>query len=80
MAPPLLLSLGLLFLMPVLGDGPFWTDIMGTEIELCERAWWSNLLFINNFWQSKEMVNNHHHVSNTSALLCSSKGKERNDN
>ncbi|CAN7991494.1 unnamed protein product, partial [Ixodes pacificus] len=55
MAPPLLLSLGLLFLMPVLGDGPFWTDIMGTEIELCERAWWSNLLFINNFWQSKEM-------------------------
>ncbi|CAN8019989.1 unnamed protein product, partial [Ixodes persulcatus] len=55
MAPPLLLSLGLLFLMPVLGDGPFWTDIMGTEIQLCERAWWSNLLFINNFWQSKEM-------------------------
>ncbi|KAH9360896.1 hypothetical protein HPB48_003605 [Haemaphysalis longicornis] len=55
MAPPLLLSLGLLFLMPVLGDGPFWNDIMGTEIRLCEKSWWSNLLFINNFWESKQM-------------------------
>ncbi|XP_037522288.1 nose resistant to fluoxetine protein 6 isoform X1 [Rhipicephalus sanguineus] len=55
MMPPLLLSLGLLFLMPVLGDGPFWNDIMGTEIRLCEKSWWSNLLLINNFWDSKEM-------------------------
>ncbi|KAL1440574.1 hypothetical protein MTO96_001130 [Rhipicephalus appendiculatus] len=55
MMPPLLLSLGLLFLMPVLGDGPFWNDIMGTEIRLCEKSWWSNILLINNFWDSKEM-------------------------
>ncbi|KAK8776754.1 hypothetical protein V5799_029903, partial [Amblyomma americanum] len=55
MVPPLLLSLGLLFLMPVLGDGPFWNDIMGTEIRLCEKSWWSNLLLINNFWESKQM-------------------------
>ncbi|XP_065290549.1 nose resistant to fluoxetine protein 6-like isoform X1 [Dermacentor albipictus] len=55
MMPPLLLSLGLLFLMPVLGDGPFWNDIMGTEIRLCEQSWWSNLLLVNNFWESKKM-------------------------
>ncbi|XP_064458912.1 O-acyltransferase like protein-like [Ornithodoros turicata] len=55
MTPPLVLALGLLFLMPALGDGPFWSDIMGTEIELCEKSWWSNLLYINNFWPSKDM-------------------------
>jgi peptidoglycan/LPS O-acetylase OafA/YrhL len=34
---------------PYLGDGPFWFNMKSGNTEPCERYWWTNLLYINNF-------------------------------
>ncbi|XP_063924290.1 nose resistant to fluoxetine protein 6-like [Zophobas morio] len=33
-----------------LSRGPFWDQIMGLEGRLCSEMWWTNLLYINNFF------------------------------
>lgn len=33
-----------------LGSGPFWNRINYTEKQFCRENWWTNLLFIDNYW------------------------------
>ncbi|XP_050436422.1 nose resistant to fluoxetine protein 6-like [Adelges cooleyi] len=39
--------------LPYLGDGPFWNQLMDREVQYCRKNWWTNILFINTY------VNNH---------------------
>lgn len=45
------------FILPYMGDGPLWKLIVYPEAEFCRKNWWTNLLFINNYVNSNEMVN-----------------------
>jgi len=36
---------------PVIGGGPFW-DLYSKTMKPCETLWWTNLVFINNFYPS----------------------------
>lgn len=42
--------------LPYMGDGPLWKHIIYPEAEFCQKNWWTNLLFINNYVNSYEMV------------------------
>lgn len=42
--------------LPYMGDGPLWKLIIYPEAEYCRKNWWTNLLFINNYVNSEEMV------------------------
>lgn len=35
---------------PYMGEGPFWFNMKSGNTEPCERYWWTNLLYINNFY------------------------------
>ncbi|KAF2884301.1 hypothetical protein ILUMI_21863 [Ignelater luminosus] len=37
------------------GRGPFWHKLVGTEFRHCRMNWWANLLYINNYYDSKHM-------------------------
>ena len=37
------------FLIPVIGSGPVWSNANTILAEECEKYWWTNFLFINNF-------------------------------
>lgn len=39
-----------------MGDGPLWKLVIYPEAEFCRRNWWTNMLFINNYINSHEMV------------------------
>ena len=36
---------------PSLGNGPWWRTFMTWTTEACQKYWWTNLLYINNFWR-----------------------------
>lgn len=38
------------------GEGPFWKYFGEAEKTFCRRSWWTNLLFINNFVNTEELV------------------------
>ncbi|KAL4143271.1 hypothetical protein QTP88_005622 [Uroleucon formosanum] len=40
-------------IVPHHGDGPLWPKIVWKEAEICKKYWWTNLLFITNFLESK---------------------------
>ncbi|XP_050440176.1 nose resistant to fluoxetine protein 6-like isoform X2 [Adelges cooleyi] len=39
------------FVIPHLGDGPFWANKMWLEADKCKTHWWTNLLAVSNFIQ-----------------------------
>ncbi|KAF2884299.1 hypothetical protein ILUMI_21861 [Ignelater luminosus] len=41
--------------LPHFGRGPFWDRIVGMEYRNCRKNGWSNLLYINNFYDSAHM-------------------------
>lgn len=43
-------------ILPHLGDGPLWPQKMWPEADNCKNYWWTNLLFISNFIDSKYQV------------------------
>lgn len=45
-----------------LGSGPRWVEVVRPERDYCQKNWWTNLLFINNY------VNSHHMVSTVIGL------------
>ncbi|XP_029344057.1 nose resistant to fluoxetine protein 6-like [Acyrthosiphon pisum] len=40
-------------IVPHHGDGPLWPKIVWEEAEICKNYWWTNLLFITNFLDTK---------------------------
>lgn len=42
----------------LIGDGPMWDRIVGSEARRCQNFWWTNLLFINNFFKVGTQVRN----------------------
>jgi len=39
-----------------LGSGPHWDEVVGLERDSCQNNWWTNLLFINNYVNSRNVV------------------------
>lgn len=44
------------FVLPYIGNGPLWKLIVYPEAEFCRKNWWTNILFINNYVNTYEMV------------------------
>ena len=43
-----------LYLMPLIGKGPMWSTVtVNTLAKPCDDYWWTNLLYINNFYPTK---------------------------
>jgi hypothetical protein len=42
--------------MEHLGSGPQWNMFVGRNAELCKKNLWKNLLYIQNFFPSEQMV------------------------
>ena len=38
-----------IFIVPLIGSGPFWYLVDGTTTSNCASYWWTNLIFVNNF-------------------------------
>ena len=51
LTPPLIGSILFIYLLPLFGDGPLWTDSNYLEnlVGFCKRNFHRNLLYINNF-------------------------------
>ncbi|XP_018909880.2 nose resistant to fluoxetine protein 6 [Bemisia tabaci] len=48
--PPYMFVLAcFIFIFPHTGDGPFWKTTTEADIRFCQKNWWMNLLFINNY-------------------------------
>jgi hypothetical protein len=45
-------------LLDKISTGPLWNDKVGTEKQRCVDNWWTNLLFINNYVNSNQIVSN----------------------
>ncbi|KAG8191684.1 hypothetical protein JTE90_016471 [Oedothorax gibbosus] len=54
MVPALGLMIILFLALPAFGSGPLWYSTLDPPVHACERLWWTNLLFINNFWGSED--------------------------
>lgn len=42
--------------LPKLGSGPLWDERMLTEQQRCRNSWWLNVLYINNYVGTEEIV------------------------
>lgn len=49
-----LLAISLFLLLPLIGNGPFWGDFVGPYLENCRQRWWTNILYIQNYWASED--------------------------
>ncbi|XP_015907619.1 O-acyltransferase like protein-like [Parasteatoda tepidariorum] len=47
LTPPVAATLGLMFLLPLIGSGPLWRDMVGQKVSNCEQRWWQVFLPIN---------------------------------
>ena len=51
MTPTMLLALFFCWtIVPSLGNGPWWRTFMRWTMAACKKYWWTNVLYINNFW------------------------------
>lgn len=54
-----LVAFAMLFLVSILkffGSGPFWSTFVDGMSSTCEKNWWRNLLYIQNYFEITEMV------------------------
>lgn len=49
LTPALIGVISFIVVMPALGSGPIWKREMTWQSEGCQKNWWTNLLFINNW-------------------------------
>ncbi|CAG9791792.1 unnamed protein product [Diatraea saccharalis] len=40
---------------PKIGEGPLWKDKILLEKERCEKSWWTNILYVNNYVDTENM-------------------------
>lgn len=50
LAVPALGTIGMFYLLPFVTSGPGFDTFFPQIIEKCDKRWWANILFINNFW------------------------------
>lgn len=55
LTPPLLLTMGLIFFLPVFSSGPFWYERVDPELKACTTHWWANIIYISN-WLGLENI------------------------
>ncbi|XP_050519901.1 O-acyltransferase like protein-like isoform X2 [Daktulosphaira vitifoliae] len=44
-----------IYILPNLSNGPLWKNIVYPEVEYCKTNWWTNVLFVNNYVNTREM-------------------------
>ncbi|GFT86833.1 nose resistant to fluoxetine protein 6 [Trichonephila clavipes] len=50
LTPPVAGVLLVMFLLPLLGSGPLWQDVIGKQVANCEKYWWQALIIPINTW------------------------------
>ncbi|XP_022237223.1 O-acyltransferase like protein-like [Limulus polyphemus] len=63
LTPPVILVLCLLFLLPFLGSGPNWLNIVIPYVEGCYSTWWRNLLYINSLYKPEQCLGQTWYIS-----------------
>jgi hypothetical protein len=44
------------FILPWIGTGPLWNQVVRHHSDICKNTWWRNLLFIHNYFGFETMV------------------------
>lgn len=44
------------FILPWIGTGPLWNQVVRHHSDICKNTWWRNLLFIHNYFGFESMV------------------------
>ncbi|XP_054716535.1 nose resistant to fluoxetine protein 6-like [Uloborus diversus] len=52
LTPPVAGVILIMFLLPLLGSGPLWKDVIGKQVGNCEKYWWQVLIIPINTWTS----------------------------
>ncbi len=52
-------------IFPLLGSGPHWNARVTAQAQLCEKSWWRNLLFIQNYFDLSDTCLPHLHYITT---------------
>ncbi|XP_054711039.1 O-acyltransferase like protein-like [Uloborus diversus] len=47
LTPPVAGTLGVMFMLPLVGSGPLWADMVGQKVANCEERWWQVFLPVN---------------------------------
>ncbi|GBO11883.1 hypothetical protein AVEN_48630-1 [Araneus ventricosus] len=57
LTPPFMFVIATVYILPHIGSGPVWKETVVDGLsKKCAATWWTNLLYINNFIPSSEMV------------------------
>ncbi|XP_042904392.1 nose resistant to fluoxetine protein 6 [Parasteatoda tepidariorum] len=54
MTPALVLMILMLMALPLINAGPLWNSTLNPPIQACEKHWWTNILYINNWWGAED--------------------------
>lgn len=56
LTPPYALVIALAFVFPLTSSGPLWRETTEPIVNSCYTSWWTNLLYINNFYMTDRLV------------------------
>lgn len=56
LTPVIAFAICMVFLLPYIGNGPEWNERIGPQVQRCEQNWWINLLHMQSYVKSDEMV------------------------
>jgi hypothetical protein len=60
----IVLILFTIHIYPLLGSGPEWNSTVNSQAQNCEKYWWTNLLFIQNFFEHHDVcLSNTHYIT-----------------
>lgn len=59
LSPSLWLTMGFVFLVPSLAQGPLWPEVMNQQVGNCYHAWWRIFLFVANQFPEKDICQVH---------------------
>ena len=73
MPPVITLMLISTFILPLLGNGPLWPDIVTSQVDICKKNGWMNFFMIQNFFGFENICNfNLHHVGTDFIIFVAS--------
>ncbi|CAG9802650.1 unnamed protein product [Chironomus riparius] len=73
MPPVITLMLISTFILPLLGNGPLWPDSVISQVDICKKNGWMNLLMIQNWFGFENICNfNLHHVGTDFIIFMAS--------